>query len=302
MRPTFFPSSGSSSAGARRRRAVRSHTQTTVHLPRVARWSLRNRLLGPDRAPSLKLTARSIEPGFGGQECEPSISWPHVGHPVPRRGAARSALVGHRRPRLLRRAPRRPAPRSRGSGLPSPSRRTTSELCILGLDLRPSPRRRRHEAARRARRRRRPGSVQQQEVLLSGAQDDDAAARSPCAFACQQQRPRSARGKASTSFETIRCGKILGVGPRDAHVARAGRRATLTDVTLHAPLMSIQIDLSGPRRKQKLIDEAGYDPARLPAGPVPDREVARPGTLGAVPRTRPRDVGLQGLRRGRRAP
>ena len=54
------------------------------------------------------------------------------------------------------------------------------------------------------------------------------------------------------------------------------------------------------RKRNRSCATPGYDPARLPPGPVPDREVAGPARrLGSD--NRPRDVDVPRLRRGRAA-
>src|SRR5204862_4274728 len=101
------------------------------------------------------------------------------------------------------------------------------------------------------------------------------------------------RSFAATSFETIRCRRSSASGPDTRRYAR-GRNATLGIRT------SVGRDVALPWQGRAEADRQGSRSGAPAARAVPDGEVA-----GAPRRDRsangPRDVGLQGLRRGRGA-
>ena len=92
---------------------------------------------------------------------------------------------------------------------------------------------------------------------------------------------------------------VLRVRARRRGRRRAGRRATPWTETLSTLVSLGSVPLFRSKAEAK-VAEAGYDPARLPPGPVPDREVAG-AARGLGAEGRPRDLEPDRLRRGRAA-
>ena len=218
-----------------------------------------------------------------------SISLPQAG--VPARCAAAPAPRPTRSARRLRRAARTQASPYSAVRNPVLAHRRRRPRCAPPARSRPWPRSARARASTRTRLAE-PRLRQQQEVVVArAARRPPARSRVPSASAAA---PRHAR----PSRDVVRehpLEEVLRVGARDPNVVAWPRRHSARH-RCHAHSVGI---VFRSKAEQKVAD-AGYDPARLPSGPVPDREVAGPARR-LDPDDRPRHVGLQGLRRGREA-
>ena len=116
------------------------------------------------------------------------------------------------------------------------------------------------------------GSVRSRKSSSPRRQTRAARSRAPSASAAARRRLSPSRS-AATSFETIRCEEVRRVRalPR-ARRPRAGGATGEDGCRVHTT--SVGLPMFRSKAEQKVAD-AGYDPARLPPGPVPDRQVAR---------------------------